>query len=137
MNFENLEIDTVLRIQDIEIKETGGLPGVRDMNVLESALSRPLTISYYRNLDIYEAAAYLASSIARTHPFNDANKRTALMMSTLFMACNNVKFNFTKCSKTAAADTMVALAKGEINEEEFAKWLQLNSSSQIEPNKTL
>jgi death-on-curing protein len=67
------------------IEEFGGIPGVRDLALLESAVSRPQT-GYYGNL-IDEAAA-LMESLANNHPFNDGNKRVSFVMTDAMLRAN-------------------------------------------------
>jgi death-on-curing protein len=84
----------VLAIHADQIERYGGLPGVRDFGLLESALYRPQT-GYYA--DIIEEACALWESLAQTHPFVDGNKRTAFAATYTFLSINGVSF-------TAAAE---------------------------------
>lgn len=70
------------------IERYGGLPGVRDLGLLEAALFRPQT-GYYADL-IAEAAA-LWESMAQNHPFVDGNKRTAFAVTWTFLAINDLR----------------------------------------------
>jgi death-on-curing protein len=67
------------------IDEFGGLPGIRDKNLLESAMFRPQT-GYYESL-IDEGAA-LMESLANNHPFIDGNKRVAFVITDAFLRLN-------------------------------------------------
>ncbi len=80
-----LEIAEVLTLHERVVRETGGLLGVRDQGLLESAVMRPQT-GYYADV-IEEAAALLESSV-QNHPFHDGNKRTAFIATDTFLRAN-------------------------------------------------
>jgi death-on-curing protein len=112
-------------IHDEAIYEFGGLAGVRDHGLLESALNRPRNLLAYKpNSSIFELAAALCFGVAKNHPFNDGNKRTALLSTRAFLYLNR------KVLEPAQQDevsTMLAVADGSLNEEQLAAWLRLNS----------
>jgi death-on-curing protein len=112
-------------IHDEAIYEFGGLAGVRDHGLLESALDRPRNLLAYKpNSSIFELAAALCFGVAKNHPFNDGNKRTALLSTRAFLYLNG------KVLEPAQQDevsTMLAVADGSLNEEQLAAWLRLNS----------
>lgn len=67
-------------IHDEAIYEVGGLAGIREHGLLESALDRPRhRLAYEPGSSIFEPAAALCFGVASNHPFNDGNKRTALL----------------------------------------------------------
>lgn len=80
-----LSISEVIEIHENEIKEAGGLSGIRDRNSLESAVAAPQA-SFGNDflMDLFEMAATYLNSIAMNHPFFDGNKRTALASSVTF-----------------------------------------------------
>lgn len=124
----------VLAAHDEQLAEHGGPSGIRDDNMLESALARPQNLLAYGEPDIAELAAAYAFGIARNHPFVDGNKRTAFVAMVLFLALN-------KKSLTAEpADcvlTMLKLAAGEITEADLAIWIRnyLGSRKPSKPKK--
>ena len=85
---EYLTVIEVLAIHGDQIDRYGGVAGVRDQGLLESALYRPQT-GYYADL-IAEAAA-LWESLAQNHPFIDGNKRTAFAVVYTFLAINGAR----------------------------------------------
>ncbi|MBP9090522.1 type II toxin-antitoxin system death-on-curing family toxin [bacterium] len=89
-----LTLVEVLAIHADQIERYGGLPGVRDFGLLESALYRPQT-GYYA--DLIEEAGALWESLAQNHPFVDGNKRTAFAATYTFLSINGVSY-------TAAAE---------------------------------
>ncbi len=66
----------------------GGVDGVRDAGLLESALARPLNRAAYGEPVVVELAALYALGIARNHPFIDGNKRTAYLALEVFLSLN-------------------------------------------------
>ena len=121
---EFLEQDVVLFLHDQALREYGGLQGVRDEGLLQSALGRPVNTFAYgegATLDLFDLAASYAFGLARNHPFNDANKRTAWGCCVLFLKANEVALS------VAAPDVvgqMVDLVQGRTDEAGFAAWLR-------------
>jgi death-on-curing protein len=81
----HLTLDEALAIHERLVDRFGGLGGVRDLGLLESALYRPRT-GYYR--DIAEMAAALFESLLMNHPFIDGNKRVAFFATDVFLRLN-------------------------------------------------
>lgn len=118
---EFLDKDVVLAIHDAQLARYGGLAGVRDMGLLESALARPQNAHAYGLDDVFALAASLAFGIARNHPFLDGNKRTCWASARTFLALNGVR---RQPDRIQAVERTVQLAEGSLSEEEFAAWLQ-------------
>lgn len=108
-------------IHDRQLAEHGGSPGLRDPGMLESALARPVNRWAYGEDDPAALAAAYAFGIARNHPFADGNKRTAWVLARLFLALNGQELRF---GTQEAITTMLALAAGELSEEEMADWFR-------------
>ncbi len=103
-----------------QLKTYGGRFGVRDENLLESALARPRQRwAYEREADLFDLAAAYAFGIAKNHPFIDGNKRTAFAVMTLFLALNGRPV---KAEEPDAILTMLGVAAGELGEPELAAW---------------
>lgn len=116
-----IEPDVVLAIHDEQIDEHGGASGVRDQGLLESALARPQNLEAYGGPDVFLLAAAYAFGVAKNHPFVDGNKRTAFVLCELFLDLNG----WTLAADDAAClAAMLALAAGELSEDEFAAWLR-------------
>ena len=115
--------DVVRAIHRRQIAEHGGADGVRDEGLLASALDRPRNLHAYGDPppDLAALAAAYGYGIARNHPFVDGNKRTALVLTRLFLALNGATFTASAASKY---DTMMRLAAGEISEAAFAAWVR-------------
>ncbi|MDF7800587.1 type II toxin-antitoxin system death-on-curing family toxin [Pontiellaceae bacterium B1224] len=99
----------------------GGLSGVRDEGMLDSALGRPKNSFAYGEPSLYELAADYAVGIVNNHPFLDGNKRTGFMAAYIFLMANGQDFSATE--ETVVLQTL-ALAAGEISGVEFATWLR-------------
>ncbi|NBV54403.1 MAG: type II toxin-antitoxin system death-on-curing family toxin, partial [Proteobacteria bacterium] len=106
----------VLAFHDEQLALYGGLAGVRDFNLLESALAKPRMAWNYEEPqpDIITLAATLMVGMARNHPFNDANKRTALVAGLTFLALNGYDPDL---NAPATVEMMVAVASGEMGVE--------------------
>lgn len=117
---EFLDKDVVLAIHDRQLAEHGGLAGIRDEGLLDSALARPQNRHAYGIERIEELAAAYAFGIARNHPFLDGNKRTAWAVARAFMALNGRRLI---PDRVQSVENMVLLAEGLLDEAGFAAWL--------------
>jgi death-on-curing protein len=104
-----------------QLAEHGGGEGVRDEGLLESAMARPQNLAAYGDPDAAALAAAYAYGIARNHPFVDGNKRTAAVVSETFLVLNGFGLTATDAELVVA---FLALAAGELSEEELADWLR-------------
>jgi death-on-curing protein len=108
-------------VHDRQLAEHGGGVGLRDAGALDSALARPINRWSYGEDELVQLAAAYAFGIARNHPFVDGNKRTAWIMARLFLLANAVEIAF---DKVDATNTVIALAAGELSEDELADWFR-------------
>jgi death-on-curing protein len=114
----------LLLLHDDDLAEHGGLPGLRDEGLLDSALARPQTLLAYGSPTMAELAASCAFGVARNHPFADGNKPAAFLCAGLFLGLNGISF---RPDKVEATRVFLALAAGEVSEEELAAWIDRNS----------
>jgi len=121
---EWVETNVALGIHEEQLWEHGGLNGVRSTELLESALSRPLHLFAYSKPDLFDLAACYAFGLARNHPFNDGNKRTAFVVCETFLILNGFEI---AASDADSVVQMLGLAAGEIDEAAFAAWLRASS----------
>ncbi len=113
---------TVLAIHQQQLKEHGGSSGIRDRNLLESALARPRQIyNFADDPPLSQLAAAYAGGITRNHPFLDGNKRTAFVVMAVFLARNGWRF---QAPQVDVVLTMLAFAGGSLEEEQFAEWIE-------------
>jgi death-on-curing protein len=115
---------TVLATQERLLAEFGGLSGVRDAGLLDSALARPQQLSTYGRPSLFDLAAAYAYGLVRNHPFLDGNKRIAFTAAVVFLELNGRRFT---ASEAEAALKTLALAARELDEADFAAWLQDHS----------
>ncbi len=114
--------DVVLAVHDEQLAEHGGLSGVRDLPLLQSALARPQNLEAYGNPDVADLAAAYAVGIARNHAFIDGNKRTALVVAAgIFLPLNGYEL---AASDAESVRAMLAVADGTMSEAELAIWLR-------------
>ncbi|MGO9005322.1 MAG: type II toxin-antitoxin system death-on-curing family toxin [Beijerinckiaceae bacterium] len=114
----------VLAMQEEQLAEHGGQPGVRDEGLLDSALDRPKNQFCYGTPDIYDLAAAYAYGISKNHPFLDGNKRASFVVSETFLLLNGFTVTATEEAKLTV---WLALADGKMAEAELAKWFRNNA----------
>ena len=111
----------LMLLQAESLAEHGGLEGIRDEGLLESALARPININLSDGeTDIPRLAAAYAAGVIRNHPFADGNKRAAFLAMGLFLALNGWRLT---AGKADAPRTFWALAADEMPEAELANWI--------------
>ena len=111
-------------IHELQLAEHGGAPGVRDENLLASALARPVNAYAFGERDLCVLAASYAFGIVRNHPFVDGNKRTAFLAAYVFLNINGCQLFASEMDATTA---VLDLAESESSEAEFATWLRSNT----------
>ncbi|MGV3769413.1 MAG: type II toxin-antitoxin system death-on-curing family toxin [Sphingobium phenoxybenzoativorans] len=114
-------LEVAIAAHRAQLAEHGGGDGVRDMALLESAMSRPVNLAAYGNPDAAALAASYAYGIARNHPFVDGNKRTALVVSETFL---NLNGHWLDATDAELVVQFLALASGDLPEEELALWFR-------------
>lgn len=115
-------LNTILAIHDRQISEHGGLGGVRDLSLVESALARPQNLASYGAPDAADLVAAYLFGLVRNHGFADGNKRTAWVAARLFLADNGLKLAFGPHDAIATVEKAVA---GKLSEEELSDWFRL------------
>jgi death on curing protein len=109
-----------------QIREHGGLAGVRDENLLESALARPRQKWHYgEGPDIPPLAAAYAFGLVRNHPYRDGNKRIGFLAMVTFLGLNAYELTATDAEVVAE---ILALAEGSISEEALTEGIRHHSS---------
>jgi death-on-curing protein len=113
----------VLAIHDQQIAEHGGLSGIRDINLLESALARPRNLEANASPDISALAAAYAFRIAKNHAFVDGNKRTSSVVTRTFLILNG---HDVTADEVTRLEIWIRLGEGSTSEEDLAVWLRSN-----------
>jgi death-on-curing protein len=108
-----------------QVREHGGLIGLRDENALESALARARQRwAYEPQSDLARLADDYAFGISRNHPFRDGNKRIAFLAAVIFLGLNGLDF---VAPEDEVVEKILALAAGALDEEEVAAWIRARS----------
>ncbi|MCL2024514.1 MAG: type II toxin-antitoxin system death-on-curing family toxin [Coriobacteriia bacterium] len=118
-----IDVQEADALHDMMLRADGGLPGTRDQAALESALSRP-TYKYLYSEEppsLATLAAAYGFGIATSHPYNDANKRTAFTVMNTFLLINGARI---KACQEDVVRVMRLLAMGKIDEEGLTIWLE-------------
>lgn len=113
--------EVVVAIQEELLARYGGLAGIRDERLLDSALNRPQQLFAYGQPSLFDMAAAYAAGIIRNHPFLDANKRAGFMTAYTFLGINECEF--TAPEEEVVIQTL-ALAAGKLKESEYALWVK-------------
>jgi death on curing protein len=110
---------------DDQLRQHGGLPGLRDRGLLEAALARPRQrFAYEPGLDLADLAAAYAVGLARNHPFVDGNKRLAFLVCAVLLDLNGLSLDVPEAEVVVR---MRQLASGELDEASLAEWLRRGS----------
>lgn len=120
---EFLEIADILDIHQILIEQFGGMSGIRDEGLLESALSQPKATFFGELLHstIYQQAAGYLYHLAKNHPFLDGNKRTAYGAMEAFLRLNGYNLDL---SNDEAYNMVMQVAQSEMSKEELSSFLK-------------
>lgn len=109
------------------LRTHGGMHGLRDAGALEAALARgPQRFACEPESDLSALAAACGYGLARSHPFNDGNKRIAFVVMVVFLALNGLDL---KAPEIEVVAVMTDLAAGEFTEVELADWLRLRTEA--------
>ena len=114
--------DVALAYHEQQIAQHGGGAGIRDNGLLQSALARPMNAFHYERVtSLARLAAAYGFGIAKNHPFIDGNKRTAYVVTRVFLNVNGFDIDATKEEKYI---TFLTLAEGHLSEDELAAWIE-------------
>jgi death-on-curing protein len=117
------ELD-VLTLHERLLAFHGGAIGIRDEGLLQSALARPKQlVAYGDGADLIDMATAYTAGIVKNHPFVDGNKRTGFVAGILFLELNGYRFF---ASEVAAADAVLALAAGSLDDAGYMAFLREN-----------
>ncbi len=105
-----------------QLQKHGGSWGIRDENLLESAIARPLHKWHYgASVDLATLAAAYGFGLATNHAFVDGNKRAAFMAMYAFLGLNGSQL---VAPEPEVVITMLAVAAGDMSEERLAAWVR-------------
>ncbi len=117
-----LSKEQVILLHKRLIEATGGSDGIRDVGMLDSALSNPF--QSFENEELYPSvqakAAQLCFGIVKNHPMIDGNKRLGAHVMLVFLELNGYGLSYTQQELSAA---ILDLASGEIGAEDILRWI--------------
>ena len=117
-----LSREQVIALHTQLIAETGGLDGIRDDSLLESALNAPF--QSFDGIDVFpsiqQKAARLAFGLIKNHAFIDGNKRIGVHTMLVFLALNKIELDYTQ---EELSDTVLKIAAGELDFEDLLQWI--------------
>lgn len=123
-----LTLDEAIAIHRDQIERYGGSIGVRDWNLLKSALAMPAATfgGQFLHPDLYEMAAAYLFHIVQNHPFIDGNKRAGAVTADVFMTMNDLQLTATE---DEYAELVLAVARGELGKSAVAEFFRTHSSA--------
>ena len=115
------ESEQVIKLHSSLIAKTGGMDGIRDENLLDSALKSPFQTFDGSKLypDILDKASQLCYSLVENHPFADGNKRIGVHLTLLFLKLNNENIEY---SQAELIDFGLNIASGKMNKDDIKAW---------------
>ena len=121
-----ISFEEAIEIHSILIDQFGGSRGLRDSELLKSALSRPYQT--FDGKELYESpvkkAATIMESIIKNHPFVDGNKRTGYVLARLILM--DAKLDI-KADEDSKYNFVISISKNKIDIEQIVSWLERNS----------
>ena len=114
-----LSRDKVLQLHRISLERHGGLDGLRDPGLLDSALMQPEAAYFYGGGDLADIAAAYAFHIAQNQPFIDGNKRAAMSSALTFLEGNGLDVE--RLNGTELYDAMIAIAEKRLDKAGLAE----------------
>ncbi len=109
-----------------QLQQHQGRAGIRDENLLESALHRPVNKWHYGETDFAPLAAAYGFGLASNHPFVDGNKRVAFVSMVVFLRLNGLRFS---ASQADVVEALRAVADRRLTEEQLADWVRSKMGS--------
>lgn len=119
--------EIVIALHTDLLQRYGGKAGIRDQNLLDSALTQPkVTLGgKYAHKTLFDKAAAYGFHVCKNHPFVDGNKRVAFVLMDIFLQKNGWEII---AQEEEAYSMMISLASGKLGKAELALWLKEHSS---------
>ncbi len=127
MNTSYLTLEQILVIHEDQIERYGGISGLRNLELLESALFRPQSTFDGNDLyeNIFEKAASLMHSLIFNHPFVDGNKRTGMVGGLVFLELNGFSLQI---QQKELIEIALAIATKKLDLEKTTNWIQSHAA---------
>ncbi len=118
-----LSLAEVLAIHQDQIARYGGATGIRDIDLLKSALGMPPATygGEFLHTDIYEMAASYLFHLVKNHPFIDGNKRVGAVAALVFLALNGFECH---APQDDLADMVLAVARGDMDKAQVSVFIR-------------
>ena len=115
--------EVVLTIHTDLLYRYGGESGLRDRNLLESALAQPKMTASGKDLHktLFDKSAAYGFHVCMNHPFIDGNKRVAFVLMDIFLQKNGWEIN---ANEEETYSMMISLASGKLNKSQLSLWLK-------------
>ncbi len=119
---KRLSVPQIVLMHSALIKETGGMDGIRDENLLDSAVNAPFQTygGEYLYKSLEAKAARLGYFLIKNHPFVDGNKRIGMLAMMVFLELNGAGLN---CTDQDIVETGLKIAAGEMDDKELLEWI--------------
>lgn len=119
---KRISMEQVILLHQKMIKATGGDDGIRDKNLLDSALSNAYAtfdgIELYQTVE--EKGASICFSIINNHPFVDGNKRMGIYVMLILLEYNKIKIRYTQKD---LVDLGLEIAEGIHKQDQILSWI--------------
>ena len=112
--------DTIARMHEELIKAYGGLAGIRDEALLDSAIYQTELATQYESLTPRDMAASYCYLLCQNHPFTDGNKRTACAAMLVYLRCHGLRIAE---PQEEILTTMLNIVSGTLSKQQLAEWL--------------
>lgn len=123
---KRISVEQIIHLHSLLIAQSGGMKGLRDRGLLESAVRVPF--QSFGNQELYPSiqikAAQLCYSIISNHPFNDGNKRVGILTMLIFLRINYIDI---QCEDEDIIDLGLGIALGKYNTAHIVEWISLYS----------
>ena len=118
-----LDLDHMLRLHHSLIEHYGGIDGIRDVGLLQSALAMPQAAfgGQYLHQDLFEMAAAYLYHVVQNHPFLDGNKRTGAASAIVFLAMNDIEIDN---DEQGLVDLTLSIATAQAGKAEIAEFFR-------------
>lgn len=122
-----ISTDQVIALHQKMIDATGGINGIRDINLLESALNNAFVT--FDSIELYqtteEKCANICFAMIKNHPFIDGNKRMGIYIMLILLELNNINMEF---EQNELVDLGLGIAEGRYNQESIYSWIKRQKS---------
>ena len=123
MQVINFLLDDILSFHEQLTDKYTMTCGIHDMNLLQSAVNAPF--QSFAGVDLYptvfDKAARLCFGLAKNHPFNDGNKRTAVHSMLVYLYVNDILLDY---DQLELENVIIAVASGAMSYENLAAWIK-------------